>query len=135
MAAAWTGVSPLLMTVLLLRVSGVRLLEQDLAERRPAYRDYMDADWAFHHAIFRFASNDYLMATADALPAHLHRLRESVSRGENDSQLAVAEHAAQPVDSRRRDGFRDNRRLELQSRSIGWRRWMSFCLRRVAMLR
>lgn len=60
----------------------------------PAYRDYMDADWAFHHAIFRFASNDYLMATADALPAHLHRLRESVSRGENDSQLAVAEHAA-----------------------------------------
>ncbi len=40
-AGAWSVVSPLLMTVLLLRVSGVKLLEKDIAERRPAYRDYI----------------------------------------------------------------------------------------------
>ncbi len=37
----WTLFAPLLMTVLLLRVSGVTLLEQDIHERRPAYRDYI----------------------------------------------------------------------------------------------
>lgn len=45
MAAAaggwWTIVSPLLMSLLLLRVSGVTLLEKDIGERRPAYRDYV----------------------------------------------------------------------------------------------
>jgi steroid 5-alpha reductase family enzyme len=45
--AGWTVVSPLLMTVLLLRVSGVRLLERDLVERRPAYRDYVARTSAF----------------------------------------------------------------------------------------
>ena len=39
--AWWTIVSPLLMSVLLLRVSGVTLLEKDIGERRPAYRDYI----------------------------------------------------------------------------------------------
>jgi steroid 5-alpha reductase family enzyme len=29
------------MTLLLLRVSGVALLEKDIGERRPAYRDYV----------------------------------------------------------------------------------------------
>lgn len=38
---AWTIVSPLLMTVLLLKVSGVTLLEAGIDERRPAYRDYV----------------------------------------------------------------------------------------------
>jgi steroid 5-alpha reductase family enzyme len=38
---AWTVFSPLLMTLLLLRVSGVTLLERDIGERRPAYRDYI----------------------------------------------------------------------------------------------
>lgn len=37
----WSIVSPLLMTWLLLRVSGVALLERDIAARRPAYRDYV----------------------------------------------------------------------------------------------
>jgi steroid 5-alpha reductase family enzyme len=37
---AWTIVSPLLMTVLLLRISGVTLLEQDISMRRPGYADY-----------------------------------------------------------------------------------------------
>ena len=45
--AWWTIVSPLLMTVLLLKVSGVTLLEQDLRERRPAYRDYIRRTNAF----------------------------------------------------------------------------------------
>ncbi len=44
---AWTIVSPLLMTALLLKVSGVALLEQDIGERRPAYRDYMVRTSAF----------------------------------------------------------------------------------------
>lgn len=37
----WAVASPLLMSFLLLKVSGVTLLEQDISERRPAYRDYM----------------------------------------------------------------------------------------------
>ncbi|WP_326532761.1 DUF1295 domain-containing protein [Pseudorhodoferax sp.] len=45
--AAWSVVAPLLMTVLLLKVSGVRLLERDIAERRPAYRDYIARTNAF----------------------------------------------------------------------------------------
>ncbi len=45
--AAWSVVSPLLMTVLLLQVSGVRLLEKDITERRPAYRDYIARTNAF----------------------------------------------------------------------------------------
>lgn len=46
-SAAWTILSPLLMTVLLLKVSGVSLLEQDITERRPAYRDYIARTNAF----------------------------------------------------------------------------------------
>jgi len=37
----WSIVGPLLMSVLLLRVSGVALLEKDIGERRPAYREYV----------------------------------------------------------------------------------------------
>jgi steroid 5-alpha reductase family enzyme len=37
----WTVVSPLLMTLLLVRVSGKALLERDLASRRPGYGDYI----------------------------------------------------------------------------------------------
>ena len=45
--AVWCLVSPLLMTVLLLKVSGVSLLEKDIGERRPAYRDYVARTPAF----------------------------------------------------------------------------------------
>ena len=45
--AAWCLVSPVMMTVLLLKVSGVALLEQDIADRRPAYRDYAARTSAF----------------------------------------------------------------------------------------
>lgn len=45
--AWWTILSPLLMTVLLLKVSGVTLLEADIGQRRPAYADYMRRTSAF----------------------------------------------------------------------------------------
>jgi steroid 5-alpha reductase family enzyme len=43
----WTIFSPVLMTFLLLRVSGVTLLEKDIGERRPAYQDYIQRTNAF----------------------------------------------------------------------------------------
>jgi len=43
----WTVFSPLLMSVMLLRVSGVALLEKDIGERRPAYADYVARTNAF----------------------------------------------------------------------------------------
>jgi len=43
----WAVVSPLLMSVLLMRVSGVALLEKDIGERRPAYREYIMRTNAF----------------------------------------------------------------------------------------
>ena len=46
-AGAWTVFAPLLMTFLLLRVSGVKLLEKDIAERRPGYREYAQRTNAF----------------------------------------------------------------------------------------
>lgn len=45
--AWWTLASPLLMTVLLLKVSGVTMLEQDIGERRPAYARYLRQTNAF----------------------------------------------------------------------------------------
>ncbi len=45
--AWWTLFAPLLMSLLLLRVSGVALLEKDIGERRPAYRDYIARTNAF----------------------------------------------------------------------------------------
>jgi steroid 5-alpha reductase family enzyme len=39
--AWWAIVSPILMTLLLLKVSGVSLLEKTITERRPAYADYI----------------------------------------------------------------------------------------------
>jgi len=40
-STAWCLVSPLLLTFLLNKVSGVSLLEQDIEERRPGYRQYV----------------------------------------------------------------------------------------------
>lgn len=44
---AWTVFAPMLMTLLLLRVSGVALLEKDISDRRPNYRAYVDRTSAF----------------------------------------------------------------------------------------
>lgn len=43
----WAIISPAIMTLLLLRVSGVALLEKDMVARHPAYRDYMARTNAF----------------------------------------------------------------------------------------
>ena len=43
----WSIVGPVLMTVLLLKVSGVALLEKDLWERRPGYAQYVKNTNAF----------------------------------------------------------------------------------------
>lgn len=45
--AWWALLSPLLMTFLLLKVSGVSLLERDIGERRPAYAGYAARTSAF----------------------------------------------------------------------------------------
>jgi len=45
--AWWTLFGPVVMTVLLLKVSGVSLLEEDIEERRPAYADYIRRTSAF----------------------------------------------------------------------------------------
>ncbi|MFN0317718.1 MAG: DUF1295 domain-containing protein [Burkholderiales bacterium] len=44
---AWTAFAPLLMTFLLLKVSGVVLLEKDITQRRPGYLNYMKRTNAF----------------------------------------------------------------------------------------
>lgn len=43
----WSILSPLLITFLLLKFSGVALLEKDISDRRPAYRDYIRRTNAF----------------------------------------------------------------------------------------
>jgi steroid 5-alpha reductase family enzyme len=45
--AWWTIFSPLIMTLLLLKVSGVSLLESTIIDRRPAYADYIKNTNAF----------------------------------------------------------------------------------------
>jgi steroid 5-alpha reductase family enzyme len=43
----WTIFSPILMTLLLLRVSGVALLEKTLKETKPQYKEYVESTSAF----------------------------------------------------------------------------------------
>ena len=43
----WTVISPLIMTGLLMKVSGVTLLERTLTKTKPGYRDYMRTTSAF----------------------------------------------------------------------------------------
>jgi steroid 5-alpha reductase family enzyme len=45
--AWWAIISPILMTLLLLKVSGVSLLESTIVERRPAYAEYIRTTNAF----------------------------------------------------------------------------------------
>jgi steroid 5-alpha reductase family enzyme len=46
-AGVWTVIGPVVMTVFLMRVSGVPLLERKLVRTRPEYRDYMQRTSAF----------------------------------------------------------------------------------------
>jgi steroid 5-alpha reductase family enzyme len=43
----WAVISPVVMSVLLLRVSGVTLLERSLENRTRGYREYMERTSAF----------------------------------------------------------------------------------------
>jgi steroid 5-alpha reductase family enzyme len=54
---AWTAFAPIVMTVMLLRVSGVSLLEKDLQVRRPAYAAYMLRTNAFLPGLPRKPAN------------------------------------------------------------------------------
>jgi steroid 5-alpha reductase family enzyme len=45
--AWWSAIGPILMSVLLMRVSGVTLLERDISERRPQYAEYVHRTSAF----------------------------------------------------------------------------------------
>ena len=56
----WSILSPLLMTFLLLRVSGVALLERDIVERRPAYRQYIEHTNAFIPGLPRNSQKEVL---------------------------------------------------------------------------
>lgn len=51
----WSVIGPVLMSVLLLKVSGVALLEKDIGERRPEYRDYVRRTNAFFPGLPRAA--------------------------------------------------------------------------------
>lgn len=46
----WSALGPALLSVMLMRVSGVSLLEKDISERRPAYREYKERTSAFFPA-------------------------------------------------------------------------------------
>jgi steroid 5-alpha reductase family enzyme len=54
----WTIFSPLLMTILLLRVSGVTMLESTLKEKKPGYREYIQNTSAFIPWFPKSSSND-----------------------------------------------------------------------------
>jgi steroid 5-alpha reductase family enzyme len=45
--AWWSAIGPLFMSVLLMKVSGVTLLEKDIGERRPGYAEYTRRTNAF----------------------------------------------------------------------------------------
>ncbi|MGB9674178.1 MAG: DUF1295 domain-containing protein, partial [Anaerolineales bacterium] len=43
----WTIFSPIIMTALLMRVSGVTLLEKTLKEAKPGYKEYIESTSEF----------------------------------------------------------------------------------------
>ena len=51
--AWWAIISPILMTLLLLKVSGVSLLESTIVERRPAYAEYIRTTNAFFPGVVK----------------------------------------------------------------------------------
>lgn len=55
--AWWTILSPALMTVLLLKVSGVGLMEKTITESRPKYREYIRRTNAFFPGLPKKATN------------------------------------------------------------------------------
>lgn len=66
--AWWTIGSPLLMSYLLLKVSGVELLESTIADRRPDYAAYQARTNAFIPGLPRAPANTRVLRTAVAVP-------------------------------------------------------------------
>ncbi len=60
----WTIIAPLLMSFLLLKVSGVAMLEKDISDRRPKYADYIERTNAFFPGPPKDAAKDKEGATA-----------------------------------------------------------------------
>ena len=54
----WTILSPAFMSFLLIKVSGVALLEKDISHRRPGYREYIQRTNAFFPGRRRTVGND-----------------------------------------------------------------------------
>lgn len=62
------------------------------ADRIAAYREYFDADWAFHLTIMKHADNRFIVQMADSLGSHVHRMRQTVTLGLHDMTEATLEH-------------------------------------------
>ncbi|WP_082764101.1 GntR family transcriptional regulator [Frondihabitans sp. PAMC 28766] len=56
------------------------------------FREYFDADWAFHRVIFENCGNRFLLDLSESLSAHVHRMRQAVLRNHNDVAEALVEH-------------------------------------------
>lgn len=60
--------------------------------RMAEFRAYLEAEWAFHRAVFLVSKNSYLISVADRLPAHLHRFRQSATSRYCHPTSDLAEH-------------------------------------------
>jgi len=79
-AGAWWSVpGPLIMSFLLMRFSGVTLLEKDIGERRPAYADYVRRTNTFFRG--RRASETALLDRAERPSASRMRISSPRSTG------------------------------------------------------
>jgi DNA-binding GntR family transcriptional regulator len=88
------------------------------------YRQYFDADEAFHKVIMRFADNRFLAQMASDLGAHQHRMRQTIIHREYDVAQALAEHAAilaaaEALDADAVVGAMQDHMNGLRSRSVG----------------
>ncbi len=87
------------------------------ADRIAMYREYFDADWAFHLTIMRHANNRFIVQMADSLGSHVHRMRQTVTLGLNDMTEATQEHSRvlKAVQDRDPDQARVAMRAHLQA--------------------
>ncbi len=77
----WTVFSPLLMTVLLLRVSGVALLERTLQETKPRYKEYVRSTSSFFPWVpRRNAPRDRAAPSRGAVTEWVHKWRAQARR-------------------------------------------------------
>ncbi|WP_286343307.1 GntR family transcriptional regulator [Frondihabitans sucicola] len=75
-------------------ILGDRLLRAAEAGDVPVsvFREYFDADWAFHRVIFENCGNRFLLELSESLSAHVHRMRQTVLRHHIDVAEALVEH-------------------------------------------